>query len=247
MKSRRAFLNQSLVPLAFGAAASPAAERPLHVVCVAAHPGDPELACGGTLARYAELGHRVTIIYLTRGEAGIAGKSHQEAADIRTAGAEAACKILGAKPVFAGQIDGATELNAVRTESLTKLVLAEGPDVAIGHWPVDKHADHQIAGLLAMRACLARQAHFQLYFMEIMDGTQTVHFQPSDYVDISGVREKKKAAMAAYKGGHELEEPYRSHHEAMELLRGREASFPAAEAFLHFPRFSRSGILPGAR
>jgi LmbE family N-acetylglucosaminyl deacetylase len=247
MKSRRAFLNRSLLPLALGAAASPAAERPLHVVCVAAHPGDPELACGGTLARYAELGQRVTIIYLTRGEAGIVGKSHQEAADIRTAGAEVACKVLGAKPVFAGQIDGATELNAARAQSLTKLLMAEEPDLVIGHWPVDKHADHQIAGLLALRACLARQSRFQLYFMEIMPGTQTVHFQPSDYVDISSVREKKRAAMLAYKGGHELEVPYQSHHEAMELLRGREASLPVAEAFLHFPRFGRTGMLPGSR
>jgi LmbE family N-acetylglucosaminyl deacetylase len=39
-----------------------AAEKPLRIVCVGAHPDDPESGCGGTLARYAELGHRVTII-----------------------------------------------------------------------------------------------------------------------------------------------------------------------------------------
>src|SRR5882757_6678862 len=78
------------------------------IVCVGGHPDDPESGCGGTLARYTALGHTVTIIYLTRGEAGIQGKSHDEAATIRSAECEAACKILGAKPVFAGQIDGAT-------------------------------------------------------------------------------------------------------------------------------------------
>jgi hypothetical protein len=83
--------------------------------------------------------------------------------------------------------------------------------------------------------------------MEIMDGTQTVHFQPGEWVDISPVREKKKAAMAAYKGGHDLEMPYKTHHEALELLRGREAGFPAAEAFLRFPRWGRAGMLPAAR
>src|SRR6266852_4782593 len=86
------------------------ASRPLRIVCVGAHPDDPESGCGGTLARYASAGHAVTVIYLTRGEAGIAGKSHEEAAAIRTAEAEAACKILGGKPIFAGQIDGATEV-----------------------------------------------------------------------------------------------------------------------------------------
>lgn len=43
------------------------------------------LAAVTTLARYAALGHTVTIVYLTRGERGIAGKSLDEAARIRTA------------------------------------------------------------------------------------------------------------------------------------------------------------------
>src|SRR4051812_14613618 len=68
----------------------------LSVVCVGAHPDDPESGCGGTLARYADAGHRVTVIYLTRGERGIEGKSLDEAAAMRTDEANAACKILGA-------------------------------------------------------------------------------------------------------------------------------------------------------
>src|SRR5437667_10284782 len=112
--SRRDFATQSaaavtLSQLTPAAAAQPSgSKRPLHVVCIGAHPDDPESGCGGTLARYAEAGHRVTIIYLTRGEAGIRGRSHQEAAAIRTAEAQAACQILGATPLFPGQIDRAT-------------------------------------------------------------------------------------------------------------------------------------------
>ena len=37
----------------------------LKVACVGAHPDDPESGCGGTLARYSQAGHRVTILYLT--------------------------------------------------------------------------------------------------------------------------------------------------------------------------------------
>jgi LmbE family N-acetylglucosaminyl deacetylase len=40
----------------------------LKVVVVGAHPGDPEAACGGTMARLADLGHEVVALYLTRGE-----------------------------------------------------------------------------------------------------------------------------------------------------------------------------------
>lgn len=68
----------------------------LKVLVAGAHPDDPESGCGGTIARYADEGHTVTILYLTRGEAGIRGKSHDEAAAIRTAEAKKACEILKA-------------------------------------------------------------------------------------------------------------------------------------------------------
>jgi hypothetical protein len=111
----------------------------LHVVCVGGHPDDPESGCGGTLARYAALGHRVTIVYLTRGERGIPGKSLAEAAAIRTAEAERACEILGALPVFAGQTDGATEVNGDQTRRFTEL-LASGASRRRLHALADRHA-----------------------------------------------------------------------------------------------------------
>ena len=73
----------------------------LKVVCVGGHPDDPESGCGGALALYTKAGHQVTVVYLTRGERGIQGKTLDEAATIRTAEAQEACRILGAKPVFA--------------------------------------------------------------------------------------------------------------------------------------------------
>jgi LmbE family N-acetylglucosaminyl deacetylase len=131
---------------AAGQTAEPAnPQRRLKIVCVGAHPDDPESGCGGTLARYAEAGHMVTAIYLTRGEAGIAGRAHAEAARVRTAEAEAACKILGVRPVFAGQIDGATEINQARAQAMARLLASEAPDVVFTHWPLDTHPDHQAA------------------------------------------------------------------------------------------------------
>src|SRR5262249_32769182 len=193
--SRRRFVTGSAaaLPALFAAAAAqgeaqeqPAARttqaRPLNIVCVGAHPDDPESGCGGTLARYAAAGHRVTVIYLTRGEAGIPGMSHEEAAKIRTAEAEAASKLLGAKPLFAGQIDGATEINRERTQALQKLVAAEEPHVVFTHWPLDTHPDHQAASLLTMRAYLASARRFPLYFFEVNSGSQTLGFQPTAYV-----------------------------------------------------------------
>jgi len=164
----------------------------MSIVCVGGHPNDPESGCGGTLALYAGLGHAVTVIYLTRGEAGIPGKSHDRAAAIRTAECEASCKILGVRPVFAGQIDGATVGDARAAEALGRLFSAEHPDIIFAQWGRSTHLDHQAASTLAFRAWLAGGRRSQLYYYEVDLGSQTVDFHPTDYVDITTVREKKK-------------------------------------------------------
>ena len=48
------------------AAAAAEASTRLKIVCVGGHPDDPESGCAGTLSRYVELGHSVTVLYLTR-------------------------------------------------------------------------------------------------------------------------------------------------------------------------------------
>ena len=130
--TRRGFVKQSLAlatpavlaanALPFTAAESESgASRKLKVVCVGGHPDDPESGCAGTLTRYSEFGHTVTIIYLTRGERGIRDKSLDEAAKIRSAECETACKMMGAKLLFFGQIDGATELTAAHVAGVLSL------------------------------------------------------------------------------------------------------------------------------
>src|SRR5881296_818188 len=139
------------------------------VVCVGGHPDDPESGCGGTLVRYAALGHAVTVVYLTRGERGISGKSLDEAAKIRSAECEAACKIIGAKPVFFGQIDGATEVTHAQVDAMRRLLEADNPDVVFTHWPVDTHMDHQVASVLTIRAWMPLHRP-RLYFFEVNSG-----------------------------------------------------------------------------
>ena len=43
-------------------------DEQLDVIAVGAHPDDVEIACGGTLARLAQLGYKVGIVDLTDGE-----------------------------------------------------------------------------------------------------------------------------------------------------------------------------------
>ena len=132
-------------------------------------------------------------------------------------------------------------------QSLTKLIVAEQPDIVFTQWPIDTHMDHQAASVLTYRAWLASGRQFELYYYEVDLGAQTMNFHPTDYVDITAVREKKKTALFAHKSQNG-EGIYRSHHEVMESFRGRESGVAAAEAFVRLARLkSGSSSAAGPR
>ena len=218
--------------------------KKLRIICVGAHPGDPEFGCGGTMARYSEAGHSVTFLYLTRGEAYTSTQTYAQSAAIRTKEAEAACKILNATPVFAGQIDGNTELNKARNEDMAKLILAEKPDIVFTQWPVDSHPDHQVTGLLALTAWVKSGQQYHLYFYEVNTGTETMAFTPTDFVDITAVREKKMAAMFAHKS-QDPDGTYNGFFKPLEEFRGLQAGVKAAEGFIHFKAKGEQGVIIG--
>ena len=134
-----------------------------------------------------EAGYEVVSVYLTKGEAGIVGKSHAESAAIRVEEATCASQMLGARPVFMTQIDGNTEINKERYVEMRELIAAEKPDVVFTHWPIDSHADHRVCSLLVYDAWRRLGYNFELYYFEVMSGMQTTLFHPTDYVDISKV------------------------------------------------------------
>jgi LmbE family N-acetylglucosaminyl deacetylase len=210
------------------------ADVKIKVVCVGGHPDDPESGCGGTLAKLISAGHDVTIIYLTRGEAGISGATHNEAAATRTKEAEAACKILNAKPIFAGQIDGDTIVNNEWVKKLHELIVAEKPKIVFTHWPVDSHKDHQAASLLTIQTWMHTQKSFDLYFFEVCTGSQTAGFRPDTYIDITSTTEQKRKAVYC----HTSQDPNGIYnapdcgHALMEQFRGKEINVKAAEAFV---------------
>jgi LmbE family N-acetylglucosaminyl deacetylase len=207
------------------------AQAALKILCIGGHPDDPESGCGGTLAKLSAAGHDVTTVYLTRGEAGINGKSHTEAAAIRSKEAEAACKLLLIKPHFLGQVDGDTMVNSEWIDKMTSFIEGAKPDIVFTHWPIDSHKDHQTASILTTQAWMRGGKKFDLYYFEVLSGIQTVGFHPTDYVDITSTQETKRKAVYC----HTSQNPatiYSHGHALMEQFRGLEAGYAAAEAFI---------------
>jgi N-acetylglucosamine malate deacetylase 1 len=221
--SRRALIVSS-------AALVSAAGKKLKIVVTGGHPGDPEYGCGGTIAKYADAGHDVTLLYLNRGEGGCAGKSGKECGDIRVAEAQRACDILKAQPKFAQQIDGTAIVDGTHYDDFRRLLESEKPDALFTHWPIDNHRDHRAISLLAYDAWLRMGKNFGFYYYEVSDGEDTRMFAPTDYVDISRTASRKRAACFAHAS--QSPESFYSLQSEITHFRGIESGHPEAEAFV---------------
>jgi LmbE family N-acetylglucosaminyl deacetylase len=241
MKLTRRELLTDLAVSGIMPAAENSGEPKIRVVVAGGHPGDPEAACGGTMARLADAGHTVIALYATRGEMGIKGKSPEEAAAIRTREAEKACANLKVRASFANQIDADTKITPARYEEFRRLLEAEKPGAVFTHWPLDTHRDHRGCALLVYDAWLAMGKTFALYFFEVSTGAETQHFRPTRYVDITAVEQRKRVACFA----HDSQNPsaFYAEHEAMQRFRGLEAGCRFAEAFIHHEQSPSTGLL----
>lgn len=248
MQKRRTFIKKvatlgALYPL-INTKPSPhlfSIEKNRNIVCVGGHPDDPESGCGGILSLYADAGNKVSVVYLTKGEAGIPGKTHNEAALIRTREAEEACAVMGAKPYFFGQIDGDTHFNQSEIIRMHQLLIKLQPDILFTHWPVDTHPDHQVASLLSYQSWLRMKKSFDIYYFEVNSGAQTMQFSPTDYTDITTVADKKKKALYQHKSQNP-DDIYFKHHLVMQQFRGREIEVKEAEAFIRLDASRREVI-----
>jgi LmbE family N-acetylglucosaminyl deacetylase len=213
----------------------------LKIVVAGGHPGDPECGCGGTIALCTDLGHEVVLLYLNRGEGFCGGASLNRCAAIRTAEAQQACQILKARAAFASQYDGRAIVDGSHYEAFSRLLDAEKPDVVLTQWPIDRHRDHRAVSTLTLDAWFKSGNRFALYYYEVAE--DTTMFSPADYVDISSVEPRRRAACYA----HASQQPDKWYPKQVEITkaRGAESGLPQAEAFLHYPD-SKDVTLPNS-
>ncbi len=150
------------------------------MIVTGGHPGDPEYGCGGTIARYTDLGHEVVLLYLNRGE-----WPPRDPGVSRVAEATKACEILKARPHYAGQFNSQAVVDKAHYDDFRKIIEAEKPDVVFTHWPIDNHADHRAISMLVYDAWLKMKKGSALYYYEVSSGEDTVQFSPTHYVNIT--------------------------------------------------------------
>lgn len=202
---------------------TPQAFRKLKIVVTGGHPGDPEYGCGGTVARFTELGHEVVLLYLND------GGWPPTPALARIAEAKQACEILKARPLYAGQTNGHAIVDREHYEKFEKLLEAEKPDAVFNQWPIDNHRDHRAISMLTYDAWQSSKK-FALYYYEVSDGEDTLQFSPTHFVDITKTEATKRAACFAHRS--QTPDRYYELQDSVAKFRGLESGYTRAEAFI---------------
>lgn len=212
------------------------------VLIVAAHPDDEALGCGGTIARHAERGDHVNVLFLTDG-VGARG-SDTDAAKRRHSAAEDSAKELGIRSIqFGGfpdnRMDSCDLLDIV--QFIEAHVQSHQPDTVYTHHGGDLNIDHEITFRAVLTACRPQPDHCvqALYTFETPSATDYAgpsrgnSFSPRRFVDVHSVWPRKIAALQHY--AEEMRPyPHSRSFEAIEALavsRGAGVGLQRAEAF----------------
>lgn len=180
----------------------------INILAFGAHPDDVEVLCGGTLAKYQKLGHKISIAIATNGSAGHPTMKPEEIVLIRRNEALAAAKVIQAELYWLGIDDQYLFDNKETRLIFIDTIRKSKPDVVLSSYPNDYHHDHRLTAELIFKTIVA--AHLPgvitemeptksipvLYFYDTLNG---LNFIPDEYVDITDTINIKKEMLSKHK------------------------------------------------
>jgi LmbE family N-acetylglucosaminyl deacetylase len=185
------------------------------VLAVYAHPDDADVACGGSLARWAKAGGAVHLVVCTDGGKGTSDPAAEPArlAVTRRQEVRASSELVGLASVHnLGFPDGELPDSDEFRRMLVLRVRSIRPDLVCGHDPTAvffgrnyvNHRDHRVAGAALLDA-VAPAAALPHYFPDagpphqvstvLLSGT----LEPDEWVDVSDTVETKAAAVECHR------------------------------------------------
>jgi len=182
----------------------------MNILSVVAHPDDAEILCAGTLIKYAQAGHKVTMVPFTNGSMGDLKIKPEEMRLIRKKEAQASADMIGAKLIWPDVNDEHVFPDERHRSTMVDVIREADPDVIFTHSPNDYHPDHRYVSQLVFDAYSqkglpfipnqsmppCRLEHTQIYYIDNVCG---IGFEPTEYVDTTEVFELKKKMLACHK------------------------------------------------
>ncbi len=189
-------------------------EVPPKALAIFAHPDDPDISCGGTIARWAAAGSEVDVVICTSGDKGTMDpETNPDAlAAARVAEAERSAKVLGVSGLhFLGHPDGDLENDTALRRELVQIIRELQPVAIISPDPTSvffgdhhyNHRDHRVVGWAALDAA-APAAASPLYFRDagaahkVTAAYLSGSLQPNVWVDVSSTIDQKIEAVSCH-------------------------------------------------
>lgn len=172
----------------------------MNILAIGAHPDDIETSCGGTLAKYASLGHKVFTATATNGNVGSATLPMDEIARIRKQEAANAAAVIGAEYVCLDYDDEMFFEDKAARLKFIDLVRYCKADVILTHNPEDYNPDHELTSKIindiAVMIPVAKietpnKPYDKIPIIAYFEPVNGLGFIPTEYVDISNFMDKK--------------------------------------------------------
>ena len=161
------------------------------------HGDDMEFAAGGTVAKFADRGHQVTLVVATDNDKGSFEMTADELRAARDREVHAAADALGvARVVCLGYSDGELREQAppaMLRGQLMRIIREVKPDITLGYdpfTPYEGHPDHVALATAANEA--ASFAHFPLYHPEQIEEGLAPHFVGEQWFFAKAPRDQNK-------------------------------------------------------
>jgi len=167
------------------------------VLFVPAHPDDMIVALG--FCHLAKDTYDLHVVDFTHGERGLGPVNYTNgvAKATRTKEEEAVCRSIGATLHWLDEIDGEAYAGRDTCWKLAELIKKLKPRAVIGHWPVDIHTDHVMAGAAMQRAVFLSDVKPEVWFFG--QSYQSKRYTPDVLVDVTSVWDKIFETLNLYK------------------------------------------------
>ena len=160
----------------------------MNIIVFSPHPDDAEVMMGGTIAKYTQKGHSVSIVLVTI----------PYSKERRKEESKKAADILGASLYVLDLDPYELEFNRGLVEIFDQVIKDLQPDIIYTSWLYDSHQDHTTVSRASITATRKNNCSLYMYDQGLPSGLNPYTFKTQAFVDISETMGTKVKSISAH-------------------------------------------------
>ena len=170
----------------------------MNIIVLSPHADDVEIAMGGTIAKYVDEGHNITIITAILPKENLEGNTDEFMSKNRRKEQEKSANILGANLEILDLDPYDFRFNRKYVKLFEQQILNYKPDIIFSCWEHDSHQDHKNLANILFSVTRKNNISINMYEAMLPGGLNTHSFNPQCFVNISKFIDTKIDALKAY-------------------------------------------------